>query len=218
MISETTSYLEAVEHLPPNGTLLLHNIGWEDYENLLEEMERKPAHRVSYNDGVLKIMSPRADHEFPKDFVLKIVTVYADELDIDIESYGSTTYRRRRRAKGAEPDTSFYVQNAARMRGKKDIDLEYDAPPDVVFEVDVTNESLDKFEIYAALRVPEIWRYDGQDFKIYALSEANYEIVETSIALPLMAGAMLTEFLQIAVEEGQTAMLKQFRKRLREIK
>ena len=218
MIAETVNYLEAVEHLPSNGTLLLHNIAWEDYEKLLEEMERKPAHRVSYNDGVLKIMSPRADHEFPKECILKLITVYADELDIDIESYGSTTYRRRRKAKGAEPDTSFYVQNAVQMRGKKDIDLEYDVPPDVVFEVDVTNESLDKLEIYAALRVPEIWRYDGQDFKIHALSGTAHQTIEKSVALPLIAGELLTEFLRIAVEEGQTAMLKQFRKWLRETK
>ena len=59
MIAETISYLEAIEYLPPNGTLLLHNVAWEDYENLLEQMAGKPAHRVSYNDGVLKIMSPR---------------------------------------------------------------------------------------------------------------------------------------------------------------
>ena len=218
MIAETTSYLEAIEYLPLNGTLLLHNVSWEDYENLLEEMHGKPAHRVSYNNGVLKIMSPRADHEFPKECVLKIVTVYADELDIDIESYGSTTYRRRRKAKGAEPDTSFYVQNAAQMRGKDDINLEYDIPPDVVFEVDVTNESLDKFEIYAALQVPEIWRYDGQDFKIHTLLGFDYKTVEISVALPLISAGILTDFLQIAREEGQTAMLKQFRKLLRERK
>ena len=218
MIAETTSYLEAIEYLPLNGTLLLHNVSWEDYENLLEEMEGKPAHRVSYNNGVLKIMSPRANHEFPKDCVLKLVTVYADELDVDIESYGSTTYRRRRKAKGAEPDTSFYVQNAAQMRGKDDINLEYDVPPDVVFEVDVTNESLDKFEIYAALQVPEIWRYDGQDFKIHTLLGSDYKIIENSVALPLISADILTDFLQIARDEGQTAMLKQFRKLLRERK
>lgn len=218
MIAETTSYLEAVECLPPSGTLLLHGVAWEDYENLLAEMEGKPAHRVSYNDGVLKIMSPRADHEFPKDCVLAMVRVYADEFDIDIESYGSTTYRRRRKAKGVEPDTSFYVQNAAQMRGRKDIDLERDVPPDVVVEVDMTNESLDKFEIYAALRVPEIWRFDGKYFNIYALSETDYQVIEISVALPLISSEILAEFLQIGSEEGQTAMVKQFRKRLREIK
>ena len=216
MIAETVSYLEAVECLPGNGALLLHNVSWEEYETVLEEFQSQPAYRISYNDGVLKIMSPRADHEFPKDCVLQMATVYADEFDIDIESYGSTTYRRRRKTKGAEPDTSFYVQHASEMRGREAIDLERDAPPDVVVEVDATNESLDKFEIYAALQVPEIWRFDGRDFKIHRLVESKYETAQNSIALPLISARMLTAFLQVARENGRTAMLKQFRRTLRE--
>jgi Uma2 family endonuclease len=212
---EATTYLKAVEHLPKNGTLLVHNVSWEKYESVLEEFERKPAHRVFYNDGVLKIVSPRPEREFLKDCVLGMVTVYADEFDIDVESYGSTTYRRRRKMKGAEPDTSFYVQHTAEMRARSVIDLEKDAPPDVVVEIDATNESLDKFEIYAALLVPEIWRFDGENFKIHVLLESSYVEVENSVALPLISAEMLTEFLNIAHEKGQTAMLKDFRKKLR---
>ena len=217
MITEAVNYIEAVEHLPKNGTLLLHGISWEEYESVLEDFQSKSAYRIYYNDGVLKIMSPRADHEFPKDCVLKMVTVYGDEFDIDIESYGSTTYRRRRKAKGAEPDTSFYVQHAKEMRGRDEIDLERDVPPDVVVEIDATNESSDKIEIYAALQVPEIWRFDGRSFKIHALAESDYETIENSVALPLISASMLTEFLQTARENGQTAMLKIFRQRLRKI-
>lgn len=218
MIVEATSYLEAVKHLPENGTLLLHNVSWEEYENILEEFQDESAYRITYNDGVLKIMSPRADHEFPKDAVLRLVTIYADEFDIDLDSYGSTTYRRRRKTKGAEADTSFYIEHAAEVRGKKDFDLEIDAPPDVVVEIDVTNESLDKFEIYAALQVPEIWRFDGRNFKVHKLFGTKYETIENSIDLPLISAEILTEFLQIGREKGQTAMVREFRKRLRETK
>lgn len=189
MIAEATSYLEAVEHLPENGALLIHNVSWEEYEKVLEEFQNKPAHRISYNDGVLKITSPRPDHEFPKDCILKMVTVYADEFDIDIESYGSTTYRRRKKLKGAEPVTSFYVQHAAEMRGRSEIDLENNPPPDVIVEIDATNESLGKFEIYAAMYVPEIWRFDGAAFKIRILLESRYQTVANSVALPLISGA-----------------------------
>lgn len=218
MIAEATDYLEAVEHLPENGTLLLHNVSWEEYEAVLEEFQDRPAYRISYNDGVLKIMSPRRDHEFPKDYVLGVIRIYADEFDIDLDSYGSTTYRRRRQAKGAEADTSFYIKHASEVRGKGDLNLEKDPPPDVVVEIDITNESLDKFEIYAALQVPEIWRFDGENFKIHILSEAKYETAASSVALPLLSAAMLTEFLQYAYQEGQTAALKIFRQRLRETK
>ena len=217
MIAEATDYLEAVEHLPKNGTLLLHNISWADYEDVLTKFQNKSAYRVSYNCGVLKIMSPRPDHEFPKDVVLKLVTIYAYEFDIELDSYGSTTYRRRKKAKGAEADTSFYLRNAAKVCGKGDFDLEIDPPPGVVVEIDISNESLDKFEIYAALKVSEIWRFDGKSFNIHILFESKYETVSNSIELPLISSALLDEFLQIGREKGQSAMVKIFRQRLKEI-
>jgi Uma2 family endonuclease len=218
MIAEATNYLEAVRHLPRNGTLLLHNVSWNEYERVLEQFAEKPAYSVYYNNGILKIMSPRADHEYPKDFVLSVVRIYADEFDVELDSYGSTTYRRRQKEKGAEPDTSFYLQNAAKVRGKADIDLERDAPPEIVVEVDTSNESWDKFEIYAALDVAEIWRCDGSDFQIYGLREGKYEPIENSGFLPLISGKILSEFLQISREKGQTAMLKEFRGRIRQLK
>jgi Uma2 family endonuclease len=218
MIAEATSYLESVKHLPENGTLLVHNVSWEEYEDILEEFQSKSAYRITYNDGVLKIMSPRPDHEFPKDVVLKLVTIYADEFDINLDSYGSTTYRRRRKSKGAEADTSFYIRHAAEVRGLKDFNLDVDPPPDVVVEIDVSNESLDKFEIYAALRVPEIWRFDGREFKIHKLSENKYQVIENSIVLHLISAKILGEFLEIGREIGQTAMVREFRKRLRQMK
>ena len=115
MIAETVDYLEAIERLPRSGTLVLYSVPWEEYTEVLAQTENKPAYRVSYNDGILKIMSPRPKRERLKDSILDLATIYADELNIMLESYGSTTYRQRKKAKGAEPDTSFYVQKAARL-------------------------------------------------------------------------------------------------------
>jgi Uma2 family endonuclease len=218
MIAENTSYLQSVQHLPSNGTLLLHNVSWQEYERVLREFENKTAYRIYYNNGILKIMSPSFDHEFPKDVALKLVTIYADEFDIDFDSYGSTTWRQKKNAKGAEADTSFYVKNAAKVRGVKDFDLNLEIPPEIVVEVDTSNESWDKFEIYAALGVEEIWRCDGNTFQIYRLTEGKYEAVEGSENLPKITGKLLTEFLQIGREIGQTAMAKEFRKTIKELK
>ncbi len=218
MIVETTNYLETVQNLPRNGTLLLHNISWEEYERVLDEFAQKSAYRIYYNDGVLKIMSPRANHEYPKDVVLSLVRVYADEFNIALDSYGSTTWRQKKKSKGAEADTSFYIKNASKVRGIKDFDLHLEIPPEIVVEIDTSNESWDKFEIYAALKIEEIWRCDGVNFQLYKLVEGKYEAVENSISLPLISGKLLTEFLQISYEKNQTAMLKDFRERLRQIK
>jgi len=54
------------------------------------------------------------------------------------------------------------------MAGQDTIDLATDPPPDLVVEVDITHPSLDKFPIYASLRVPEVWRHDGEPCSFFA--------------------------------------------------
>src|SRR5207253_251827 len=115
-----------------------------------------------YDEGRLEIMSPVPEHEEYKDSLYRMVLVFAEINAIEIETRGSATWKREKLRKGSEPDTCFYVANAARIIGRRTIDLEVDPPPDIAVEIDTTNESLSKFSIYSALRVPEIWRYDGQ--------------------------------------------------------
>jgi len=51
--------------------------------------------------------------------ILRLADVAADEMDCDLESSGSTTFKEESFAKGAEPDTCFYVQHAVRVAGKE---------------------------------------------------------------------------------------------------
>ncbi|MBO0719619.1 MAG: Uma2 family endonuclease, partial [Blastocatellia bacterium] len=46
------------------------------------------------------------------------------------------------------------------------LDFRVDPPPDIVVEIDIHHSSVAKLPIYAALGVPEIWRYDGYTLKI----------------------------------------------------
>ena len=212
MIAVAEDYYETVEHLAAKGTLIFHDVAWDDYEALLDKMESKPGHRVYFNDGVLKIMSPRHDHEKVKEFVAGLMRVYADGLDLFVEAAGSTTYRQRRKTKGAEPDTSFYLGKKAQwILGKTTIDLEIDPPPDVVVEIDLSNESWDKFEIYAVFGVPEIWRFDGRGFTFYSLIETKYEKCEKSFGFSQLTPLLLTDIFNKSQTIGQTAALKIFR-------
>jgi len=211
MLAQADIYLDAIEHLPSGAMLRLHNVSWDEYEELLAQMENKPGYRVSYDQGRLEIMSPRADHEKPKEFILVLARVLAEETDTTLETLGSTTYRRRKKLKGAEPDTSFYVRNAAHMIGRQTLDLEVDPPPDVVVEIDTTNESLSKFSIYAALGVPELWLYDGNKMLFHQLTEQHYTEIPRSLSFPLLAAEVLTGFLERSQTEGQTAALRAFR-------
>ncbi len=43
---QTEDYLDAITHLPPGGRLTLYEIGWEEYEQLLDRLG-EGAHRRS---------------------------------------------------------------------------------------------------------------------------------------------------------------------------
>lgn len=211
MSTETVDYLDAVEHLPAGATLRLPSVSWEEYEVLLYDLAEWPGMRVTYDDGNVEIMSPSSEHEGYKDFTYGLARVISEESGITLETRGSATFRQKRMAKGVEPDTCFYVQNAAQIIGKRTINLDIDPPPDVVVEIDTTNESLSKFKIYAAFGVPEIWRYDGQQARIYQLADQAYAEVTASLAFRALTALALTDFIAQSKTQGQTAALAAFR-------
>ena len=211
MSALTTDYLDLIERLPAGASLRLQNVGWDEYEHLLTQMETYPGHRVSFDRGRLIVMSPLPEHEEYKETILRFVQVLSEELDIALESRGATTFKSKRLAKGLEPDTCFYVQNAARLIGQRTITLGIDPPPDVVVEIDTTNESLHKFPIYAALGVPEIWLYDGERAYFYKLVGETYDEIQNSVAFHVLTTTDLAQFVEQSKTEGQSAALAAFR-------
>jgi Uma2 family endonuclease len=175
----------------------------------------RPGVRISYDGGRLEIMTPLPEHEEYKEFISDLARALSEESGIPLEKRGSATWKRRRIQKGVEPDTCFYVANAHRIAGKRKIDLETDPPPDIAVEIDTTNESLSKFPIYAALGVPEIWRYDGKRVQIYQLKGDAYVETDASSFFLNLSGSMLTESLDLSKAQSQTEALKLFRQRIR---
>ena len=138
---------------PPEGRVILRNVGWETYERLLEEDPGRSAPRFFYDRGVLEIVSPSFEHEQIAGVVASLVDELAVELEIDVVGAGSTTFNREDLLRGFEPDVSFYFsENASRVRGKRRISLDAgDPPPDLVVEVDITSPSTTKLPIYCLL-------------------------------------------------------------------
>lgn len=214
MSTRATVHWDAIEHLPEGAALVFRDVTWEQYERLLEDLVDRPGLRVTYDEGTLEIMSPLPEHEEYKDFILRVAQVLSEVLGLALETRGSATWKRPVFRKGTEPDTCFYVANAARIIGKRTIDLESDPPPDIAVEIDVTNESLSKFPIYAALGVPEIWRYDGKTALFYELVGDSYPGLSQSRFFPGLTPAMLMEALDESKRAGQSAALAAFRRRL----
>lgn len=164
--------------------VLLYNISWQQFENLLVDLGQTRSSRVAYNNGTLEIMTPLPEHEYYKETIGIAIQDIAEVLERDYESLGSTTWKREVKMAGVEPDNCFYFQNEGLIRGQLHYDLEVDPPPDLVLEIDLTSKSLDRFPIYARLGVPEIWCYDSGELKIYQLEEGEYLEVENSAVFP----------------------------------
>lgn len=164
--------------------VLLHGVSWGTYEQLLYDFVDSHAAHFTYDDGTLEIMVLSFEHEKLKHNLSLLVEFLASELGVDVEGAGSTTFRRKDLAKGFEPDASFYFRDAALIRQKDAIDLNTDPPPELVIEIDITSPSLNKFPIFAALGVAEVWRCDGERVHFFRLGEAGYAGVAESASLP----------------------------------
>ena len=192
----------------PEQRVVLTGVSWATYERLLHDLKDSSSPRLTFDRGVLEVMSPSAEHEESNRTIALLVEVLAEEFGIDVRSLGSTTFRREDLEQGFEPDSCFYVQNEARMRGKREIDLTVDPPPDLIVEVDITSPSLQKLPLYARVGVPEVWRYDGERMTIYRPAGDDYEIAEVSGVLPGVAARDLTRFLGESATQRRTLWLK----------
>ena len=196
--------------------VVLHHIGWEQFERLLVDLGDGRAARVAYDNGTLEIMTPLPEHEHFKETISDAVKDIADELEIEYESYGSTTWRQKIKAVGVEPDNCFYFQHEAQVRGRLDLDLSQgDPPPDVVLEIDLTNKSLERFPIYARLGVPVIWCYDSGELDIYHLQNGEYVAANSSLALPQLSLKALPKLIAAHRLEGRRAVRKSVRQWVR---
>src|SRR5438105_2793299 len=137
---------------------VLEDASWELYERLLRDIGNRPI-RVTYDEGRMEIMSPLPEHERPKKLLGQMIEALTLELNMARASLGSTTFRRREKAKGLEPDECYYFRDEQKMRGKRRLDLRKDPPPELVVEIDIASRSVPRQPIYAALGVPEIWRH-----------------------------------------------------------
>jgi len=211
MSLRAADYLDAIERLPQGSTLIIQQSSWNDYERLLEDLHDRPHLRVSYDQGKLEIMSPLPEHEEYGRFIDDLVRAFAQTHKIKVQKYGAATWKLQRLDRGVEPDCCYYVANAHRVIGKRKFDLEIDPPPDIVVEIDITNESLSKFSIYAALSVPEIWRYDSKRIQFYELVKDKYREISESRFFPGLLPAMLASALEQSKQDGQDVALDSFR-------
>ncbi len=197
--------IQSIE-VPPGQRVLLRDISWPEFEAILADLGDHRASRVAYCDRALEIMTPLPEHEYFKEALGDAIKDVAEVLALDYESYGSTTWRQQAQRAGVEPDNCFYFQNEARVRGKLQLDLSQDPPPDLALEIDLTSKSLDRFPIYARLGVPELWYYDAGQLKVYRLEEGQYREVPQSAVFPGLDIRALPQVIEANRAAGRRAL------------
>ena len=210
-LSQTEAIKLALTKLLPGESRLWHNVAWKDYKQLTEALTEWPGKRLTYDRGRLEIMSPLAKHEQYKELLSDIGRLLSYEMEIEVQRLGSTTFTEEWLDKGAEPDTCFYIANAAAIIGKRRIDLNVDPPPDIAVEVDITSPSIRKLPIYEEMRVPEVWLYDEKSLRIFLLGANGYEESPRSHSFPVLTSEALTQALEQSKTRGQSVVLRAFR-------
>jgi len=210
IISQAEAIVEMIDRMPADSVLIQHGVSWNEYEELLAAVGEASGLRISFEDGTLQIMTLSQRHEKYSTLIERMVDRLSSFLRVKVLFYGSATMRKREKQKGVEPDACFYIQNASLVGTKDEIDFNTAPPPDVVVEIDLHHDSISKFPIYAALGVPEFWRYDGNVLIIYLLRDGQYQLSDVSESLPLLTAAVLTKFLARTSKEDQYEILLAF--------
>lgn len=204
------------ESVVSESRVLLHDIRWETYERLLEDLGDRPIRKV-FDRGELEIVTPSFRHERWASLVARLVGAIVDELGIPIVSGGATLLKRADLQRGVEPDACFWIASEPALRGRFEHDALADPPPDLVLESEASRSLLPRLPLLAALGVPEVWCFDGPALRIQVLGDdGSYAEQVASRSFPWLRVEALREQLAAAVDSDETAWLRAVRAWLRD--
>ena len=189
---------------PDPDIKVLYDVPYRVYVDLVDVSANRHL-KMAYHDGTLEIVSPRLRlHEEPAVKLRTIVVALARRFRIPYHCSAGATFRKAGvgifKGVGKEPDESFFFANVARVPRGRDVDLDAgDPPPDLWIEVDNRSSSAGKLPSYAALGVPEVWRFRSRSgtLRFLRLNAGVYERIEASSSLPMLTPALVREALAL---------------------
>ena len=139
---------------------------WDQYEAISRAVGDQHV-RLAYDGERVELMSPGAEHEDWASLIESVVRPLAAALGVLCKGMRSTRWERSEAARAIEGDATFYLTAdkiaVARTRPKKSEDWPL---PDLAIEIDMSPSQIDRPAIYAAVGVPEVWRFDGVTVRI----------------------------------------------------
>jgi Uma2 family endonuclease len=207
--------MATVECFPAEQRFQLHGVPWQTYLELRDAPENEHVH-MTYNQGKLEMMSPSTTHEQYAYLISRLIDAWTEELEIDVQSCRTVTFKREDLQRGLEPDNCYYVANEAVVRSKRELDLAVDPPPDLAVEVDLCGDTREKLAIYAAFGVPEVWWFDGRHLQVFVLAaDGRYQERRCGAIFPNLSLTEIEEVLAKLGTASETALVRSFRKWVR---
>jgi Uma2 family endonuclease len=201
--------------LAPGSAMTIAGLTWKTYEALLQELGDDRPTRIAYDRGVLEIRMPGEPHEIINRLLAKIITMLAMEFGMEANDFGSVTLNRADLDRAIEPDTCFYIQNAAKGQGMEG-NVSESLAPDLALEVDIASSSASKMAIYQAMGMPEVWLYRRNGLKILLLQDGQYGEVVNSRALPMISSEQLNQWIEMRKTETDLTVLRDLQRFCRE--
>jgi Uma2 family endonuclease len=202
----TTAITPAAQHI------VLEGVSWDYYQATLREVAARHIF-VTYDRGRLELMAPSFNHDRKARILFQVVTMIAEVLNVPLVSGGTTTLQRQDLDQGLEPDECFWLKNEKAVREKEEIDLAIDPPPDLAIEVEISRRLAGRREIYAAMGVPELWRYDGRRLTVFQLdANKSYQQAQKSLWFPTIPFDQIERFVEMSRTMDQTAWARTVRK------
>jgi len=175
--------------------VVMRGVGWKGYASVLRVRGERSVPRIVYLDGDLYLMSPAFRHELLRNRLGHFVVEVVVGLDINCTPAGQTTFRRRKKDGGVEGDETFYLTNEPRIRGKTELRLRDDPPPDLAIEAVNSHAADAAVEVWRRFKVPEVWVCDDEALRILTLRpDGRYEQAEASLAFPFLTTAEIFEW------------------------
>lgn len=202
-----------LHHNADSRIATIDGVSWDTYEALLRDFEKTGQNkRVTYDRGRMVIVSPLPKHEKWKSLIGRFVEAIAEAKGIPISTFGSTTWKRKELQQGLEADDCFYIQHEAQVRGRLDLNVNRDPPPDLAIEIDVRSPDVERLDIYAALGINEVWRFDGERIESFVLNaKGDFDAVETSASFPFLKPADLKQFIDLFGQIDQGSIIRRVR-------
>lgn len=201
---------------PGEQHFVLDGVDWDTYVTFSDKLGKRNI-RVNYDGVNLELMTLSPEHEHAKKRLACLLEMLAVEMGIDIAFFGSMTCRREDLRHGFEPDECYWIAHEAQVRGRDDIDLARDPPPDLMLEVEISRSFVDRLDLAARLGVPEVWRWDGETLRVMLLNRGGQYIESArSLALPFLPMTELVRFLNPETTRSETQLLLAFRVWVRE--